>query len=215
MKRRRLHLWLTVTGGALCLPAILWVATSERRLDGDDASIALNPIARIPLDTLRKGPFSATLIVPDTVRWKRIRKAWGEPEFVISAVEPTRRFTLCLPKMPARIELCDAAGRVVSLQPAGAPYGYSASCELSSLRFQAARGDKLTLKVTETGSGTVPAGYLIVVGDWFNTKDNLVGLDLDKDIDSLVKWLSIIGCLLVVAGGGVIIWAKVHSHRKD
>jgi hypothetical protein len=215
MKRRRLPLWLTVTGSVLLIPGILWFATSGMRVSNHDAWLALDPITRIPLDGVGKGPSSATLTVPNTVRWKKIRKVWGEPEFVISVVEPTGRSTLCLPEMPLRIELSDPTGRIIRLRPSASPYGYSSDCESSSLRFQADPGSELTLKVIETGVRTVPAGYLIIVGDWFHTKDKLVGVDLDEDIDSLAKWTSIIGCLLIMVGTGIFIRGHIYRHRGN
>ncbi|HXB74858.1 MAG TPA: hypothetical protein VNY05_41895 [Candidatus Acidoferrales bacterium] len=208
-------LWLSAVGGLLFLPGILWVAASGTRLNDDDASIALQPLTRIHLDGIDNGPLSAALIVPNTARWTRIRKACGEPEFVISAVEPTGRFALCLPEMPVRIELNDQTGRVIPLQPDGGPYGYSTSCESSSLRFHAALGGGFTLKVTKTGIRIVPAGDLIVVSDWYNMKDKLVGLSLDHDVESLVTWLSIVGFLLVLSGAGVFTRNRVCHHRGE
>jgi len=167
------------------------------------------------LGGLDNGPLSATLIVPNTARWTRIRKAWGESEFVISAVEPTGSFALCLSDMPVRIELSDQTGGVIPLQPDGPPYGYSTGCESSSLRFRAALGDEFTLKVTKTGIRSVPAADLIVVRNWLYTKDKLVGLDLDHDVESLVTWLSIVGLLLVLSGVGVFTRNHVRHHRGD
>lgn len=211
----RLPLWLSAVGGLLFLPGILWVAASGSLINDDDASIALQPLTRIHLDGIATGPLSAAFIVPDTAQWTRIRKTWGQPEFVVSAVEPTGRFALCLPDMPVRIELRDQTGRVIPLQPYGGPYGYSRSCESSSLRFHAAVGDEFTLKVTKTGVRTVPAGDLIVIRDWFNTKDKLVGLYLDHDVKSLVMWLSIVGLLLVLSGAGVFTVNHVRHHRGE
>src|ERR1035437_9448134 len=63
-------------------------------------------------------------------------------------------------------------------------------------------GDELTLKITRT-AGPAPRGYLIVVAAWPYTKDKLVGLDLDKDIASVLKWPSVVGSLLVLSGAGI------------
>ena len=100
------------------------------------------------------------------------------------------KFALCLPEMPLRIEMLDATARVIPLQPDGGPYGYSTACASSSLRVHSAPGKELKLKLAGTRLGTIPASDLIVMGDWFNTKDKLVGLSLDKAVEGLVK-----GCL--------------------
>lgn len=115
--------------------------------------------------------------------------------------------------MGARIELRDPNGRVIALRPGGGPYGYSTNCESSSLRFRATVGDELTLVVTKTGEGVT--GDLIVVGDWFNTKDKLVGVALDKDLEPFLKWPSIAGSLLVLSGVLVFVRNRVRQHRGD
>jgi hypothetical protein len=106
--------------------------------------------------------------------------------------------------MPFRIELTDQKGGVLRLQPHGGPYGYSTSCEASSLQFNAAPADELTLKVTNTAN-TASRGDLLVVSDWLSTKDHIVGLELDKDVASLLKWPSIAGSVLVLSGAGIFV----------
>jgi hypothetical protein len=216
MKSKRLPLWLSAIGGLLVLSGVLWIAGSGTRLNDDDVSSALKPLTRFHLDSIDEKPLSVTLIIPNTARWTRIRKAWGDPEFLFSAIDPTGRFALCLPEMPVRIELRDPTGRVIALRPGSGPYGYSTNCESSSLRFRAAVADELTLEVAKTvGVSTVPAGDLIVVGDWFNTKDKLVGVGLDKDVAFLVKWTLIAGSLLVLSVAAVFVRNRVRKHGGD
>lgn len=212
MKSKRLPLWLGAIGTLLLVPGILWVAGSRTRLSDDDARVALQPLKRIQLARIDQGPFSVTLMIPNTTQWTKICKGWGEPGLVISAVDAAGSFALCLPEMPVRIELIDPTDRVIPLQPNGGPYGYSTSCPSSSLRFHADPGSELTLKLAGHETGTVPAADLIVVSDWFNTKDKLVGLYLDKDIESLVKWSSIPGFLLAASGAGVFFVNRIRHH---
>jgi hypothetical protein len=80
------------------------------------------------------------------------------------------------------------------------------------LQFNAVPGDELTLKITRT-AGAAPRGYLIVVAAWPYTKDKLVGLDLDKDIASVLKWLSVVGSLLVLSGAGIL--ARNRARRAN
>ena len=49
MKSRHLHLWLGGAGAFFLTPGLLWIAISGSRLKVDDAYIALQPLARIPL----------------------------------------------------------------------------------------------------------------------------------------------------------------------
>jgi hypothetical protein len=216
LRSTRLPLWLSAIGGVLVLPGVMWIAGSGTRLNNDDVSTAFTPLTRIHLDRIDEKPLSVKLIIPNTDRWARIRHAWGEPEFVVSARDPTERFALCLPEMGVRIGLRDPTGGAVALRPGSGPYGYSTKCQSSSLRFRAAVGDELTLEVTKTQEvlSTVPARDLIVVGDWFNTKDKLVGMALDEDVESLLRWLSIIGSLLVLSGLVLFVRNRVRQHRR-
>ncbi len=203
MIRKSLPLWLGAIGTLLLAPGILWVMGSMKRLSDDDARVALQPLKRIPLDRINQGPISVTLRIPNAAQWTKIRKIWGEPELLISAVDAARNSALCLPEMPVRIEVTDPTRGGIPLQAYGRPYGYSSTCASSSLRFHAAPGSELILQLARTSRGTVPAGDLILVSDWFNTKDKLVALDLDKSTRAFLKWLSVPGFLLVASGVAV------------
>ena len=213
MKSKRLPLWLGAVGTFFLVPRALWVAGSSSRLTYDDARVALEPLNRIHFDKNDQGPISVTLRIPNTTQWTKILSVWGVPEFVISAVDTAGRLALCLPEMPVRIELFDQTDRLIRLHPGGGPYLYSTLCASNSLRFHAAPGDELTLKLERLG--TVPAVDLIVVGDWFDTKDKLVGLDLEKSVGGLVKSLSIPGFLLVVSGAAAFFVNRIRHHAVN
>src|ERR1043166_7903330 len=36
------------------------------------------------------------VVIPDTAQWQRIRRKWGAPEYVVSAVSTSRRDAYCL-----------------------------------------------------------------------------------------------------------------------
>jgi hypothetical protein len=206
----RSPLWLSAIGGLLLLPGVAWVATTGMRINDDDASAALRPLTRIDFVGGDNRPLSTAFTVPDTARWTKTRKVWGAPELLIVAVEPGGRSVQCLPRMPLRVELADQKGRASLLLPHGGLYGYSDYCEAkSSLQFDAVPGDELTLKITRA-AGPAPRGYLIVVAAWPYTKDKLVGLDLDKDIASALKWPSVVGSLLVLSGAGIFARNRVR-----
>jgi hypothetical protein len=215
MKSKRLPLWLGIIGTLLLVPGALWVASSRNRLSDDDARITSQPLNRIHIGGIDQRQISATLVIPNTKQWTKIRKIWGEPEFVISVLDTAGRITLCLPELPVRIELIDPTGSVIPLQPGAGPYGSSPACESSSLRFHAAPGNELTLKLAGTRPGAVPTGDLIVVNDWFNTKDKLVGLYLDEFIESFVKWLAVLGFLLVLSGAGTFLRNRIRHHAVN
>ena len=72
--------------------------------------------------------------------------------------------------------------------------------------FYGRPGDELTLKVAATGQGTVPACDLIVVSSW--DKDKLVGVLIDRSIESFLKRLSLFGFLLVIFGASIFVVSR-------
>jgi hypothetical protein len=215
MTSRRLSLWLSGAGVVLLIPGIVWIATSGSRLNDDDAFIALQPLVRIPLARISDGNFSEPLPIPETAQWVNIRKVWGEPEFVISTIDEAGRDAMCLPSIGLRIEVRNQTGSLMPLWPGGAPYGYSDFCSESSMRFRAAPGDMLALTITSQSGRALPAGYLIVVGNWWNTKDRLVSVSLDKDTKTFVQWISLTGVALVLAGAVLMFRHHVRQHQPN
>jgi hypothetical protein len=212
MKARHLYLWLGGAGALFLTPGLLWITTSGSPLKDDDVRIALQPLVRVSLRRISDSNLQERITVPDTSQWTKIRKVWGEPEFVISAIDETGRNLIC-PSIPAHIELTDRSGSVIPLRRGGPPYGYSAFCAESSLRFNAAPGDTLNISITASAGRALPAGDLIVVRDWWNTKDKLVGVYLDDDISSLIRWTSLAGVLLLAADAVLILRSQVRKRR--
>jgi hypothetical protein len=54
----------------------------------------------------------------------------------------------------------------------------------------------------------LPAGNLIVVRNWWNTKDNLLGEALDEEIESVIRWFSIGAGLLIAFAAGCVVLRK-------
>jgi hypothetical protein len=106
---------------------------------------------------------------------------------------------LCLSEVPVRVELTGPAGKAVSAVPYGAPYGYSAYCQSSSLKFDAAPGEELRFRVDKTAT-TAPDGVLSVMPDWLYAKDHLVGMDLNRDTALLLALMASGGFLLLCSG---------------
>lgn len=182
-KSNRLPFWLALVGALFLVPGIIWFAGAGERVSLADAPVLFKPLARISLDRVAEKTTSVGLAIPSTAVWRRSRKEWGEPDFVISAVDHEGGQAFCLSTMAVLVEVIDLAGKAVSLRPGRGPYGYSDSCETSSLRFQAKPGEQLTLRVTKDVRKSVfelPQADVVVVVDWFNMKDKLVGLDLEK-----------------------------------
>ena len=183
--------------------------TSKRLQDLSqaDASAALANLADVQLDRIAAAdPLAISLIIPDTPQWVRIRRKWGEPDFLIAALSPVKSFCYCLAKLPVTITVADIAGQIPR-QPAGPSYAYSADCPTSTLKFEAAPGTKLTVSVAKNGTQPLPPGDLIIVGSWWNTKDKLVGIALDEELRKVANSAIVSGSVLLLAGW--FIWRRL------
>lgn len=210
MKSNGLPVWAGAIGCLLSVPWILWHAGPATHLSKNDEAVALRPLLQIPLD---QGAVRATFTVPESPTWTRIRKVWGEPEFVISEVSRTGMLALCLPDMPLRIELNDTNGSMIPLRPGSAPYGYSVDCAQSSLRFNAKFATELEISVAGTATEGTSIAKLIVIADWFDTKDRIVGNALNKEIGFILRGLFGFGLMLFSAAAGVFTANRIRQRR--
>jgi MYXO-CTERM domain-containing protein len=171
-----------------------------------DANVALANLADVELDRVpATDSLVISLIIPDTPQWARIRRRWGEPDFLVAAVSPNNS-CYCLPKLPLTIKVADDAEQIPR-QLAGPPYGHSSDCSASTLKFNAAPGTKLTVSVIKNGTEPLPPGDLIIVGSWWNTKDKLVGISLDQ-------WFKRLSTTAIVGGLGLILLAALFTWRR-
>jgi hypothetical protein len=92
--------------------------------------------------------------------------------------------------------------RLISKNP---PYGYSSDCKRSSLAFQAAPGPELAVTITKSGDRPLPSGDLIIVSNWPNTKDKLVGISLDEKLRRILTATSSVGVVLMVIAVGILV----------
>ena len=178
-----------------------------RGLSAADAAAALANLADVKLDRVpATDSLVISLVIPDTPQWARIRRKWGEPDFVIAAVSPVKSICYCLTKLPMTITLSDNADEIPR-QPAGPPYGYSSDCSISTFKFNAAPGTKLIVSVVKNGTERLPPGDLIIVRSWWNTKDKLVGIALDQDLRKVSTIAVTSGAILVLLAGSLI-WRR-------
>ena len=191
-------LTLAALGFLVLVPGGLILISTTHGLSSSDATVALAPLMNIPLDQAVNQPSAAvTVVIPHTEQWKRIRTEWGEPDFVVSAVSSDHLLAWCLADLGLEIKIY----RQGSLVPAAAsylPYGYS-GCGNGSLRFRVEpEADELRLSISKSGFLPLPAaGQLIVVADWWNTKDKIVGDALDSQLRPLAVAASLTGIILI------------------
>jgi hypothetical protein len=193
--------------GLLTLAAGGFLAfTRLQDLSQADASAALANLADVQLDRIAAtDPPAISVVIPKTPQWARIRRKWGEPDFLIAAVSPVKSFCYCIAKLPMRVTVADNADQIPR-QPAGPPYAYSADCPASTLKFSAAPGTNVIVSVAKNGTQPLPAGDLIIVGSWWNTKDKLVGIAVDEELRNIANSGIVSGSVLLLAGW--FIWRR-------
>jgi hypothetical protein len=197
-----------LAGLLLLIPGALFGPSMLFGLKHGDDFVALTPLANVRLDQIGTVPVVIKLVIPDKPQWRRIRRAWGEPTFVISAVSSQKRFAYCLPDLGINVEIGRQESEI-PLEFSNPPYGYSSNCERSSLAFQAVPGSELAVTITKSGDRPIPSGDLIIVSNWPNTKDKLVGISLDEKLRPILTATSSVGVVLMVIAVGIL----VRRHR--
>jgi hypothetical protein len=202
---------LGMAGVLLLIPGASFVPSMFFGLKPGDDVVALTPLFRIRLDQLGMEPVVTKLVIPDTPQWKRIRRIWGEPSYNISAVSSERRFTYCLPHLGLNVKVSGRSS-AIPFKGSGPPYGYSTDCDRSSLAFRAVSGSELTVTISKFGDPQIHCGELLVVSDWFNTKDKLVGVSLDEELRPIVMASACLGSMLIV---GAAVLLLRHRHLRQ
>ena len=204
---RHLPLILAILGILIVLPSALLLGRLVGRLRDEDPSVALAPLASVPLARVGKH-HALKVVVPDTDQWRRIRRSWGEPDLIIAALSKDDP-AWCLANL-AKVEVM-MRGNLIPLKRATAGYGHSAACELSSFTFRAPPAAELLVTVTKRDQLTWPIGDLVVQCDWQNTKDKLVGISIENDLQKfhpLAGAGAIIGLVFLALSSDLWRWRR-------
>jgi hypothetical protein len=215
VKRKRVELWLAITGLILVAPGVAWLFSF--RLTGDDAGTAFTRLARIPLEHLEKTRSAAVIVtVPDNVQWQRVRRAWGDPGYILAAVSPPHRNLVhCFDGLGTEAEVMRGGARIPLEAASAPPYGLSTECQANGLKFLAPPGSELTIRVLATSQQPLPAGELILMSYWNDrTKDRLVGVDLDEDLGKVLRVTSGIGLILMLSAACLATRRNISSHAN-
>lgn len=184
-------------GLVLAVASGMQLAGQDQRVNRPDAWNALRPLARIGL---RHGVSRHVITVPRDASWVKVREAWGEPEFVISAMDSTESWALCLPDMGVRIEVAGKSG-ILSTKAGLTPYMVSTRCDDPSLRFRATGENEFTVTIQLDDKAAIPPDvYLAVQPDWHSTKDKLVGIYIGTTITSWARYSLVAGLALMIPG---------------
>jgi hypothetical protein len=122
---RFLRFSLSLVGLLLLVPSAWFLLEQAQGMKSDEGWSALQPLTRVGLETIaERQTVMVDVVIPDTPQSRRIRRKWGDPEYLIAAVKPGGRDAHCLSQLGLRIE--------VSQQ--GNPYPSRSRTRLTAIR---------------------------------------------------------------------------------
>ena len=191
----------------LTLIAIFLIGTVSRGPEMSLIQSATAPVARLPLDTLRRtGEWSVVFTVPDNRDVQRLRREWGEPRYLVFAYE-TRSATRWIHPFQTLNLRIRASLKQTSLPTAPSsepPYLYSSNTTDYGVTFSAPPGQEVRLDLRADTSSAVPDGELVVQPQWPGPqKDRIVAAMLEESTYPYVKGAGVVGLSLLVVGLGL------------
>ena len=179
----------------------------------EDADVAFTPVARLPLDSLKKAG-SASLIfgVPATDQWARIRDGWGDPGYIVFGfAEKDNSFVLSWSSLGVEVTASTGRGPLDVEAVEQVPYAYSSRAQDPGLVFRPQPGEKVRLDITVRNPSALPDGELVVRANWDSNVDRAVGIAFSVDVRRYVRWCSICGVVLLVAAALI----RTDRERRD
>jgi hypothetical protein len=214
VKGKRVELWFAIVGLIVVAPGVAWLFSF--RLNGDDVGAAFTRLAQIPLEHVERARSAVVMVtVPDSVQWQRVRRAWGDPGYILAAVSPPQRnLVYCFEGLGIEAEVMRGGARIPLEVASVPPYGFSTECQVNGLKFRVSPGSELTIRVWETSQRPLPVGELILMSYWDGrTKDRIVGVMLDEDLGKVLRITSGIGLILILSAAALVA-RNVSSRRR-
>jgi len=192
--------WILVALGIICIaPGIYLYQASQPT--SQDAEIALQPMVRIPLESLRSA--GSTTFVFQIGGSSRISKTWGEPYYVIYSRMRSNGWWV-RPFSSLRLQIfVTVDGYPVSLEKAlRDPYDHSSNTAGDiGLRFSAKPGKEVCIIVKVSDPAALLNGELVVAPNWdIAIKDKLAGAVLNDDLNRIFLVAGRIGLALLLLG---------------
>lgn len=203
----RVHpLWLSVAGGILCAPSMwFWFCP---RASLHDVAKTQSPLATWPMPVLRVGDrHRFEVIPPEGPSWRRIRRQWGDPRYLIIARAISGREILCFDRLGLRVNV-DVGGKPVATESIEyPPYGFSGNCKCYGIAFTPQGRMPASIVVSTTTAVRLSDGELVVLAHWGpDMKDRFVSVHLDETVTRLSNILAMAGVGILICGicGSVI-----------
>jgi len=193
-----------IVGVILVLPAA-YVAQQELFvLSRADVIRALEPLAVISLDEIHAGSqISREISVPSDRLWNRMTNRYGNPKFLIAAVNVPigahgrDRRVYQTDEVAINVKVLRAGSPVKLESTTDAPYIYSSEPTSGGQLFAASDGEHLNLTAELMSPGQLPPGDLVVVANW-PRGDIPDALDAFSIVDSF-RWFLLTGFAIGIA----------------
>jgi hypothetical protein len=183
--------------GSLMVLSSVWYHV-VRPMRAPDARVAFTPLAVVPVSNAEGGSvLEAAVSIPDNPAWSRIRRQWGDPEYLIGYVRSDDRRLSCLEEVSTAVRISFGQTPLELRWSSRPPYGYSAECQYSGMSFRFRPGSQLQIHIQLASGHVSPQNAAVVVIPYWTSdiKDRLVGLDLSEKLRGPINVLGILGAV--------------------
>jgi hypothetical protein len=207
---------ILLASGLVLIAPITWLGrTATIHPDDEDAVFA--QLADVPLESIQtRGEGDVVFTTPSNAHWDRVRKAWGDPGYILAAFSPKDKVIYCFQRLGLTVDIV-ADGKPLATTGATEPlYGYSSECRDEGVAFTAPPGTKVEAHLSEVAGNSLPAGNIVVESYWtMDVKDHLVGAVIDEEFRERFTNLAKVGASLLSASA--LAWlfvAFAHLRRR-
>jgi hypothetical protein len=212
----RIRIVSLVVGVALILPPAYLAEQELFVLRRSDIKKALEPLAVIPLTSMRPGaPISREVTAPSGRWWNRMTSTYGNPKFLIAAVNVPigagghDRRVYRTDEVPINVKVLRAGSPVKLQSTTDAPYIYSSEPTSGGQLFAASAGEHLNLTAELMSPGQPLPGDLVVVANWPRSAIS-DAFDAFSIVDTF-RWFLLTSCAI----GVVLIVYGVRGSRRQ
>jgi hypothetical protein len=187
--------------GTLAPAALYWVRTCiSDPVQPEDLGSAFRRLVDVPLTQgVTDQGVEVEAKVPNDRSWRRVVRKWGDPGYFIGVAAPEpRQYLYCLKDLGVHVD-ARIDDRLIDLETADVPYGYSCDCRPTGLLFRAPPGSTVKIRFV-VKPRSLPTAELIVEPYWAaGTKDRLVGIAMKEHLHlrALTTVLGAVGILAI------------------